>query len=245
VDHEADRGLRFGGELVPANGLPPEPAGNPLEDYFDRHTTGPGLWKWRHYFPIYHRHFQRFIGQEVHVVEIGVYSGGSLGMWRHYFGPASRVYGVDIDPACRAHEGERIRVFTGDQADPEFWAGFLAEVPAIDVVIDDGSHMPEDQIATLETLLPHIRAAGVYLCEDVLAPTNPFHDYISGLSRNLHSANPGPAPLSRTPTDFQRAIASIHLYPWVAVIEKRATALDRLSAAKQGTEWQPLPRAAS
>src|SRR5690348_2802772 len=47
---------------------------NPLEQYCNAHTIGPGIWKWRHYFDIYHRHFQKFIGREVHLIEIGVYS---------------------------------------------------------------------------------------------------------------------------------------------------------------------------
>ena len=64
---------------------------NPLESYFDAHTTGPGIWKWRHYFDIYHRHFSKFVGKEVHILEIGIFSGGSLGMWKEYFGPQCRV----------------------------------------------------------------------------------------------------------------------------------------------------------
>ena len=77
---------------------------NPLEQFFNSHTEGPGIWKWRHYFEIYHKHFSKFVGKEVHVLEIGVYSGGSLAMWKHYFGPQSKIYGVDIEPACKAYE---------------------------------------------------------------------------------------------------------------------------------------------
>src|SRR4030081_2778881 len=49
---------------------------NPLRDFFNRHRQGRGIWKWDHYFDIYHRHFSRFRGREVHVLEIGIYSGG-------------------------------------------------------------------------------------------------------------------------------------------------------------------------
>src|SRR5262245_3116872 len=59
---------------------------NPLQSYFDAHTEGRGIWKWTHYFDIYHRHLSKFIGREVHLLEIGVYSGGSLQMWRDYLG---------------------------------------------------------------------------------------------------------------------------------------------------------------
>jgi hypothetical protein len=233
------RGYRFGERIAPRHPASGTPTPNPLEEYFDRHTAGRGLWKWRHYFDVYHRHFQKFVGREVHVVEVGVYSGGSLDMWKAYFGPACRIYGVDIEPACRAYEDDQVQIMIGDQSDPAFWADFRSEVPVVDIVIDDGSHDPDHQIVTLEELLPHIRPGGVYLCEDVLKPGNRFHDYIDGLSRRLHETGTGTF-YERQTTDFQRAVQSIHVYPWVTVIEKRAEDLPELRAPKHGTEWQPF-----
>ena len=72
---------------------------NPLWEYFKNHKDGHGIWKWEHYFDIYHRHFAQFVGQKVNVLEIGIYSGGSLEMWRSYFGEESHIYGVDIEEA--------------------------------------------------------------------------------------------------------------------------------------------------
>ena len=40
------------------------PESNPLLDYFNRHQEGPGLWKWLHYFDIYHRHSSQVHRQE-------------------------------------------------------------------------------------------------------------------------------------------------------------------------------------
>lgn len=240
------RGYQFGEHLRPAEPARSvgqqvqPPALNPLEAYFDQHTVGPGLWKWRHYFEIYHRHFEKFVGREVHIVEIGVFSGGSLEMWRNYFGTDSRVYGVDVERACRAYEGERVRVFIGDQGDAAFWDDFAHQVPTIDIVIDDGSHVPADQIVTLEALLPRIRPGGVYLCEDIHGPSNEFHDYVDGLSRQLHSMGTGDTPHDRRPTELQRIVQSVHLYPFVAVIELRQVPLQALTAPKHGTEWEPF-----
>src|SRR5262249_5498892 len=45
---------------------------NPLRSYFDSCVEGWGIWKWLHYFDIYHRHFSKFIGQDVRVLEIGI-----------------------------------------------------------------------------------------------------------------------------------------------------------------------------
>jgi hypothetical protein len=237
-----ERGLAFGRALQAqaAAGAAGRHAANPLADWFESHRSGPGLWKWRHYFDVYHRHLQRFVGGEVHVVEIGVYSGGSLGMWKEYFGPGCRIYGVDLQPECRVYEDEQTRILIGDQGDTEFWHRFRDDAPDVDVVVDDGSHDPLQQIVTLEALLPHIRPGGVYICEDVHGPGHPFHDYVNGLSRNLHSMGHGESGFERRPIDFQRAIDSVHLYPFVTVIEKRSAPLDELSAPRHGTEWQPF-----
>ena len=101
---------------------------NPLREYFDSHKTGRGIWKWTHYFEIYHRHFSKFIGREVHVVEVGVFSGGSLDMWKAYFGPRCHVYGVDIEPACKTYEDERTKIFIGRLR--TWWDVWKAEKPA-------------------------------------------------------------------------------------------------------------------
>lgn len=217
-----------------------EPAiSNSLEQYFDEHLTGPGLWKWRHYFPIYERHFASFRGREVHIAEIGIYSGGGLEMWRFYFGDKAHIYGIDIEPSCRTYESSGTRIFIGDQSDPNFWREFVQEVPQLDVIIDDGGHQTSQQIATLEALLPHLRPGGVYLCEDVHGRFNALHDYINGFSRNLHKYTTDTNGLLAL-NDFRRVVDSIHLYPFVAVIETRSELLDRLSAPMRGTEWQPF-----
>lgn len=221
---------------------------NPLQLYFDSHTEGRGIWKWKHYFEIYHRHFQKFIGQEVHILEIGVYSGGSLDMWKSYFGPKSRIYGVDIEEACKEYEDESVKIFVGDQSDRNFWKLFKEEVPAIDIIIDDGGHETHQQIVTLEEMLPHLRPGGVYLCEDVGGSFNRFASYISGFTWNLNALNEAKADTDENgrfrftsiPTQFQASVHSVHLYPFVTVIEKNEKPMDELVAPKHGTQWQPF-----
>jgi hypothetical protein len=232
-------GYNYGASLAAAE-LPPavrDPGA--LERYFDEHSEGPGIWKWRHYFPIYERHLHKFVGRPVDIVEIGVFSGGSLDMWRTYFGDKSQIYGVDIEPACVAYEGPGKRALIGDQSDPGFWQRFLREVPKFDIVMDDGGHKPHQQIATLEALLPHIRPGGVYLCEDILGMSNAFHAYVHGLSLNLHSLAVDDGD-GFHPNELQHSIDSIHLYPFVTVIEKRTADVGRVAAVKRGTQWEPF-----
>ena len=63
------------------------------------------------------RHFARFRGTDVHLVEFRVAYGGSLQMWKQYFGPKARIFGVDINPHCKKLELEQIAIFIGDQED--------------------------------------------------------------------------------------------------------------------------------
>src|SRR5689334_4217286 len=130
-------------------------SGNPLEDYFLR-NPGRAMYKWTHYFEIYHRHFAPYRGRSPVVVEIGVFHGGSLQMWREYFGPGARIVGVDIDPRCREFEEDGVSVLIGDQNDRGFLASLRERLPRIDILIDDGGHRMEQQIATFEELYPHI-----------------------------------------------------------------------------------------
>jgi hypothetical protein len=50
--------------------------------------SGPGVDKWIPYLEAYEKHFgpYRALGK-IHMVEVGVQSGGSIDMWRAFFGP--------------------------------------------------------------------------------------------------------------------------------------------------------------
>ena len=230
---------------TPGNAAPllpgPDPltgSSNPLRAFFDSRTTGRGIWKWNHYFDAYHRHFGKFVGSDVNVLEIGVYSGGSLEMWRHYFGPGCHVYGVDIEKACKCYEDESTTIFIGDQGDRDFWRSFKEKAPAIDILIDDGGHRTEQQIVTLEEMLPHLRPGGVYLCEDVRGEHNGFSGYMQGIVANLNAFRGSGSEVN--PTEFQAWIRSVHFYPFMTFIEKADRPARRFIAPKHGTEWQPF-----
>ena len=230
-----------------AAGLPPDPS-NPLRHYATSLSAGAGLWKWDHYFDAYHSHFERFRGREVHVVEIGVYSGGSLAMWRDYFGARARIYGIDIDPACVDYAGEGVKIFIADQSDRDFWRRFRREVPIVDIVIDDGSHFFNHQIPPLEEMLSHLAPGGVYLCEDISGVFNGMSLYLNAYLQALNEANwrkgmpPLGAPeLACTASAFQQMVKSIHFYPFIAVLEKHDRPQPLLFGKKHGSEFRPAP----
>jgi hypothetical protein len=219
---------------------------NALHSYFENVRTGPGVWKWEHYFEVYDRHFSKFRNRPMNVLEIGIYSGGSLGMWRDYFGPQCTVYGVDIEESCKLYERDGVRVFIGDQADRDFWSRLKREVPPIDIIIDDGGHEPVQMLVTFEELFPHLNPGGVYLCEDIHGKFHRFSAYINGLSNQLNSSplvedfnNPERRIVAKA-TSFQGTVQSVHTYPFIAIVEKRSAQIKEFVAPKRGTQWQPF-----
>jgi hypothetical protein len=243
------RGLRYGGSWrtvsAPADRHSTSSANNPMKLYFDSHLQGRGIWKWEHYFDVYQRHFQKYVGRDVHILEIGVYSGGSLEMWRSYLGDKCQIHGVDLESACKVYENGYTRIDIGDQSDRLFWRRFRELNPVIDIVVDDGSHMPNHQIAALEEMLPHLQPGGVYLVEDVQGERTGFSAYVHGLAVKLNAfdevgnVDPNISAVCR-PAGLQAEVDSVHLYPYVAVIEKRASPATEFVCRTRGTEWQPF-----
>jgi hypothetical protein len=203
---------------------------NDLEKYFTE-NTGRLIHKWRHYFEIYDRHFSRFRGTDVHLVEFGVAQGGSLQMWKHYFGPKARIFGVDINPNCRQVAEDQVEIFIGDQADRKFLQSLAAKIPRMDILLDDGGHTMKQQIHTFEELFPRIDPHGVYLCEDLHTSywrkwggghkrRGTFIEYSKNFIDQLnawHSLQPGRLGVN----ELTRTAHSLHYYDSILVIEKR------------------------
>jgi hypothetical protein len=206
---------------------------NDLEQFFNQHQ-GRLVHKLMHYFEIYERHFAQFRGRPVNVVEFGVSQGGSLQMWRHYFGPQAKLFGVDINPNCKQFEEPGVQIFIGDQGDRGFLKSLASSLPPIDILIDDGGHTMQQQIRTFEALYPIVQPHGVYLCEDLC--TSYWREFGGGFQRRgtfieysknfvdaLHAWHTR-QPRRFSVSDFTRSAHSVHYYDSVVVIEKRPMA---------------------
>ena len=218
---------------------------NDLEKYFTD-NTGRLIQKWKHYFEIYDRHFSRFRGTAVHIVEFGVFQGGSLQMWKEYFGPQCKIFGVDINPHCKTLEEDQIQIFIGDQEDRTFLKTLADRIPRIDILIDDGGHTMAQQIGTFEELFSHIDENGVYLCEDL--HTSYWADWGGGYKKRgtfveyskqfIDYINAWHSKTSRlSVTEFTASVHSLHYYDSVLVIEKRP--IEEPSQLKTGTREIP------
>lgn len=193
-----------------------------------------------------HRHLARFQGQPVTVLEIGVYQGGSLQMWRSYFGDRATIVGADVDPACKAHEGDRIHVRIGDQEDPDFLAELDDEFGPFDVIIDDGGHTMTQQLTTFETLWPRLATPGVYVCEDTATSYSTRYGGGRGASgtfmqRAYEVIDAMHEWWGGEPTDLTRSVASVCCYPSLVVIEKAAVGEPQLIGSMgQGIARGPI-----
>lgn len=202
---------------------------NDLEKYF-RKNDGRLIHKWIHYFDVYDRHFSRFRNKDITILEIGVSQGGSLQMWKNYFGPKAKIYGVDVNPHCKTLEEENIKIFIGSQSDRKFLNTVKKSIPRVDILIDDGGHTMEQQIVTYEEMFDHVKDKGVYLCEDLhtsywlkwgggyrrkgtfIEYSKSFIDYLNA----HHSEQKGLKVNS-----FTESVDSIHYYDSILVLEKK------------------------
>lgn len=122
--------------------------------------------KWLHYFEIYEREFAAHRQRPIRFLEIGIFEGGSVPMWKTFFAPDSKLVFVDINPACQQFAIEGTTVEIGDQSDPAFLAMLAEKYGPFDIVVDDGSHLSPHQIASFEGLWAHMADRGIYLVED-------------------------------------------------------------------------------
>ena len=124
--------------------------------------------KWEKYFPIYEKYFSKLKNKKITFVEIGIFNGGSLKMWKNYFGVDAKIIGIDINPDCKKFEEKQNDIFVeiGNQSDDKFWQTFFNKYGEVDLILDDGGHTNLDQIKTTVNTVQHIKDGGILMVED-------------------------------------------------------------------------------
>ena len=124
--------------------------------------------KWKKYFQIYEKIFNKYRNKKIIFVEIGIFQGGSLNIWKNYFGKNSRIIGIDLNPKCKKFRNKKknIDVFIGDQSNPIFWKNFFKKVGNVDIILDDGGHTNKQQILTVLNTIKNINDDGKLVIED-------------------------------------------------------------------------------
>ena len=106
---------------------------------------------------------KRFTAERI--LEIGVWTGGSLVVWRDYFSKA-KIYGIDniVPPVMPLVFEDRIVQITADAYSDEVINLIDAD---FDIIIDDGPHSLESMIVCVQKYLPKLKSDGILVIEDL------------------------------------------------------------------------------
>ncbi|MDX6730184.1 MAG: hypothetical protein QOC54_132 [Baekduia sp.] len=204
----------------------------------EKHDTDKGA----SYTQTYHRWLGHLREQRLRMLEIGLYNGGSLRMWRDYL-PQAVLHGIDIEPRTLSYQDEvpNSQVRLVDQGDPAALEAFVAELGGhYDFVLDDGGHTMLQQIVSFEVLWPQIMPGGVYAIEDFgtsyfveyggqdLRRPDTAADYVKDLvdavQRDQALMPPQGVRSAVSPialAKMRRDVASVHVHPGLALIVKK------------------------
>lgn len=204
---------------------------------FNEHDGYESL-KHNHYPEIYDEYFGPYRDQEINFLEIGVRQGGSLEIFRKYF-PNANIYALEIDrdvipgPIFKLKNTE---VVIGDATNLETINQLMEKVDGkFDIILDDGSHLPEQQIATYNLLWRHLKSPGVYMVEDLVYNYNAswykkehtFMDFMFKKIDQFHLQD-DMKPLNTTRLKFpKRDYHSIRFHRNAVVVKKEALPKNR------------------
>lgn len=204
-----------------------EDAIGPIQEYFWE-NSGLKIDKWIHYLPLYEQYFWKWRGRSPRFLEIGVQNGGSMAMWRNYFGPSATIFGIDIDPRCAAMDGLNGAVRIGSQDDADFLNSVVEEMGGIDIVLDDGSHFQTHVLTSFRTLFPKLSQGGVYFVEDMHTSYFPrwkggrarhgtFVEYSKRIVDDMHHWY---ASFPVSVSEMKNAVSGVHFHDSVVVFDK-------------------------
>lgn len=114
------------------------------------------------YLPYYEQYITR-IGP-LTLLEIGVWEGASLRMWRDWL-PDAKIVGLDKYDRAVSVDGVQIIQCEQDSKEDLLWLSKALQ--GFDVIIDDASHISSKTIASFVLLYPHLKPGGVYVIEDL------------------------------------------------------------------------------
>lgn len=104
--------------------------------------------------------------ETLNLLEIGIETGGSLALF-HDFLSNSTVHGIDTDLSkikINVSDFKRMKTFNFDAYDKNNWNLLPIKY---DIIIDDGSHIYENQIFFLNNFLELLNDNGILVLEDI------------------------------------------------------------------------------
>lgn len=113
--------------------------------------------------------YDKLIRKQSNMIEIGIDAGLSVRMWSDW-SEALKLIAIDNRAECITPEiASMCDARVCDQSCDAQLLELAAtiETESIDVIIDDGSHRPDDQMKTLRCLWKCLKPGGLYFVEDL------------------------------------------------------------------------------
>jgi hypothetical protein len=105
-------------------------------------------------------------------IEIGVFRGASALMWAEWF-PNASIVGLDVKPPKLKISPKNLDLIVGDATEDITVERLRKRFVAPSVVLDDGSHMWDQQRAALQKFWPWLKSGGLYIIEDLQSSYEP------------------------------------------------------------------------
>jgi len=105
-------------------------------------------------------------------LEIGVFRGASALMWSAWF-PKASVIGLDVKPPKLRNKPTNLTLVVGDATAPTTVERLKRKFVAPSIVLDDGSHLWDQQRKALQLIWPWLKSGGMYIIEDLQSSFEP------------------------------------------------------------------------
>ena len=202
--------------------------------------------KWSNYFQVYEKILSNYRNKRIKFVEIGVANGGSLFMWKKYFGKKAKIIGIDLNPNAKKLEKNGFKIYIGNQSDKKFWDHFYKMEGKVDLILDDGGHKNLQQISTVHYSLPHIIDGGKIVVEDTSLSyvkkefNNPskysFINFAKNIIDIIHRRSP---LLNKNLNFYSKKIFSVEFFESIVVfsIDSKKCFLNKEVSNNAKNEW--------
>lgn len=200
---------------------------------------------WHNYTRVYSKYFDALKDIPIRMLEIGIYKGDSVKFWERYF-PNAELHFIDITSKYIQYQSNRSAYHFLDQTDTAALQQLGESFGKFDIIIDDGGHTMEQQIASFKALFPYVNSGGMYVIEDLhtsywreyggngtrsspkagsettIGLLKSLIDDVNYIGASTQCADPAKASAAlKNLNEYKRHIESMHFYDSLCIIIRR------------------------